>query len=227
MAALPSGGLRRRDRVRECDEPLGLERVELLDEAAVEDRHAAPRGPGRAPGREQPARRLDLGRVGGEEAVRGLDRPGVNQRLPVEAEVATLPARGREAGLVVEQRGGRRRGRRGRGRGPRGRSPRGRRAAARGRERAGRAAPSPGRTCRRRGRRRPGVSRRGRRRRGRPGASRSSAREEGRAARPSPRGGPPRPARPPATRLSAGRARRPRPGREPGRRPRTTPCRAR
>ena len=95
-------GRSRGDGVGQGQQAFGFARVQVLDQRAVDHRHPLARGLGRAPGVEPLARAGEF-RIGrGEGGVGGGDLPGVDQRLAVEALVASLASRGGQAGVVIQ-----------------------------------------------------------------------------------------------------------------------------
>src|SRR5215212_3836347 len=76
--------------------------MQRLDETAVDDRDPLPARLRGCVGGDHGARSGDLGGVGCEEPVRGVDRARVHEGLPVEPEVAPLSTRGLEANVVLQ-----------------------------------------------------------------------------------------------------------------------------
>src|SRR2546423_15413523 len=76
--------------------------MEVFDQLAFHEHGALARGGRFVVRRDDPPRPLDLLGRRGECCVRGSDLLWVDQRLAVEAELATLPASGRQALIVGE-----------------------------------------------------------------------------------------------------------------------------
>src|SRR5690349_18534989 len=80
------------DRLRQLDKPPRLGDVQVLDQLAVQHRHALAGGPGLLEGGDEAARLRHLVRRRPEGVVRRADLLRVDQGLAVEAELAALAA---------------------------------------------------------------------------------------------------------------------------------------